>query len=70
MVTTINDAPKGYKSLGYEKARIVGLDQEKAKIKMLWVNSQMLPRSLLVPSRLGIGHQWLSLAHPTYYPSK
>ena len=32
MVSTINDAPKGYKSPGYDKARIVGLDHEKAKI--------------------------------------
>ena len=32
MVSAINDAPKGYKSPGYDKARIVGLDHEKAKI--------------------------------------
>jgi len=32
MVSTINDAPKGYKSPGYDKARTVGLDHEKAKI--------------------------------------
>ena len=32
MVSAINDAPKGYKSPGYEKSRTVGLDHEKAKI--------------------------------------
>ena len=32
MVSAINDAPKGYKSPGYDKARTVGLDHEKAKI--------------------------------------
>eukprot|EP00253_Pinus_taeda_P018560 PITA_18560 len=32
MVYAINDAPKGYKSPGYDKARTVGLDHEKAKI--------------------------------------
>eukprot|EP00253_Pinus_taeda_P002041 PITA_02041 len=32
MVSAINDAPKGYKSRGYEKAITVGLDHEKAKI--------------------------------------
>ena len=32
MVSAINDAPKGYKSPGYDKARTVGLDNEKAKI--------------------------------------
>ena len=34
MVGTINDAPKGYKSLGYDKARSLGLDHEKAKIAL------------------------------------
>ena len=32
MVSAINDAPKGYKSPGYDKARTVGLDHENAKI--------------------------------------
>eukprot|EP00253_Pinus_taeda_P025103 PITA_25103 len=32
MVYAINDAPKGYKSPGYDKAKTVGLDHEKAKI--------------------------------------
>lgn len=32
MVSAINDAPKGYKSPGYDKARTVGLDHEKVKI--------------------------------------
>ena len=32
MVSAINDAPKGYKSPGYDKARTMGLDPEKAKI--------------------------------------
>eukprot|EP00253_Pinus_taeda_P019326 PITA_19326 len=32
MVSAINDAPKGYKSPGYDKARTVGLYHEKAKI--------------------------------------
>ena len=32
MVSAINDAPEGYKSLGYDKAKTVGLDHEKAKI--------------------------------------
>ena len=32
MVQAISCAPKGYQSLGYEKARTVGLDREKAKI--------------------------------------
>ena len=32
MVSAINDAPKGYRRLGYDKARTVGLDHEKAKI--------------------------------------
>jgi len=32
MVSAINDAPKGYKSLGYENVRIVRLGHEKAKI--------------------------------------
>ena len=32
MVSAINDAPKGYKSPGYDKPRTVGLDHEKAKI--------------------------------------
>jgi len=32
MVSAINDAPTGYKSPGYDKARTVGLDHEKAKI--------------------------------------
>ena len=32
MVSAINDAPKGYKSPGYDKARTVGLDHEKEKI--------------------------------------
>eukprot|EP00253_Pinus_taeda_P002348 PITA_02348 len=32
MVSAINDAPKGYKSPRYDKARTVGLDHEKAKI--------------------------------------
>ena len=32
MVSAINYAPKGYKSPGYDKARTVGLDHEKAKI--------------------------------------
>eukprot|EP00253_Pinus_taeda_P021475 PITA_21475 len=32
MVSAINDAPKGYRSPGYDKARTVGLDNEKAKI--------------------------------------
>lgn len=32
MVSAINDAPKRYKSPRYDKARIVGLDHEKAKI--------------------------------------
>jgi hypothetical protein len=33
MVKAINKAPIGYKSLGYEKARTVLLDKEKAKVK-------------------------------------
>jgi hypothetical protein len=33
MVKTINKAPIGYKSPGYEKARTVLLDKEKAKVK-------------------------------------
>lgn len=32
MVSSINDALKGYKSPEYDKARTVGLDHEKAKI--------------------------------------
>ena len=32
-VNAINEAPKGYKSPNYEKARIVLLDREKAKIQ-------------------------------------
>lgn len=32
MVSAINDALKGYKIPGHDKARIVGLDREKAKI--------------------------------------
>jgi len=32
MVSAINDAPKGYKSLGYDKVRTIRLDHEKAKI--------------------------------------
>ena len=32
MVKAINDAPKGYRSLGYDKARTVGVDRERAKI--------------------------------------
>ena len=32
MVQAINGALKGYRSLGYDKARTVGLDREKAKI--------------------------------------
>eukprot|EP00253_Pinus_taeda_P006026 PITA_06026 len=32
MVSTINNAPKGYKSPKYDKARTVGLDHEKEKI--------------------------------------
>ena len=32
MVSAINDAPKGYKSHGYDKARTVEIDHEKAKI--------------------------------------
>jgi hypothetical protein len=45
MVQSINKAPKGYKGLGYEKARIVLLDREKTKIQRAliqftneWVN--------------------------------
>ena len=34
MVSAINDAPKGYKSPRYDKARTVGLDHEKAKISL------------------------------------
>eukprot|EP00253_Pinus_taeda_P025012 PITA_25012 len=34
IVSAINDAPKGYKSPGYDKARTVGLDHEKAKISL------------------------------------
>ena len=33
MVEAIRTAPTGYKSLGYDKARTVGLDKEKAKIQ-------------------------------------
>ena len=32
MVQAINGAPKGYMSLGYDRARTVGLDRERAKI--------------------------------------
>jgi hypothetical protein len=32
MVQAINGAPKGYKSPGYDKARTMGLDRERAKI--------------------------------------
>jgi hypothetical protein len=32
MVQAINGAPKGYKSLGYDKARTLVLDRERAKI--------------------------------------
>eukprot|EP00253_Pinus_taeda_P015575 PITA_15575 len=32
MVSTINDAPKGFKNPGYDKARTVGLEHEKAKM--------------------------------------
>jgi hypothetical protein len=32
MVQAINGAPKGYMSLGYDKARTMGLDRERAKI--------------------------------------
>ena len=32
MVQAINGAPKGYRSPGYDKARTVGLDKERAKI--------------------------------------
>ena len=32
MVQAINGAPKGYRSLGYDKARTVGLDWERVKI--------------------------------------
>ena len=32
MVSAINDAPKGYRSPRYDKARTVGLDHDKAKI--------------------------------------
>ena len=33
MVQAINGAPKGYRSPGYDKARTVGLDRERAKIQ-------------------------------------
>ena len=33
MVEAIRTAPAGYKSPGYDKARTVGLDKEKAKIQ-------------------------------------
>jgi hypothetical protein len=33
MVQAINGAPKGYRRLGYEKARTLGLDSERAKIQ-------------------------------------
>lgn len=33
MIEAIQTAPKGYKGLGYDKARTVGLDKEKAKIQ-------------------------------------
>ena len=33
MVEAIQSAPKGYKSLEYDKTRTMGLDQEKAKIQ-------------------------------------
>jgi hypothetical protein len=32
MAQAINGAPKGYKSPGYDKARTLGLDRERAKI--------------------------------------
>ena len=32
MAQAINGAPKGYRSLGYDKARTMGLDSERAKI--------------------------------------
>ena len=32
MVQAINGAPKGYRILGYDKARTMGLDRERAKI--------------------------------------
>jgi hypothetical protein len=33
MIQAIRSAPKGYRSFGYDKARIVGLDKEKDKIQ-------------------------------------
>ncbi len=33
MVASIRDAPAGYMSPGYDKARTVGLDKEKAKVQ-------------------------------------
>jgi hypothetical protein len=39
MVQAINDAPKGYRSLGYVKARTVGLDRERAKIQVVEFNA-------------------------------
>ena len=47
MVEAICTAPTGYKSLGDNKARIVGLDKEKAKIQnALGQFTQMLGMSM------------------------
>ena len=62
MAQAINGAPKGYRSLGYDKARTVGLDRERAKSIVLLENLQMIGRYMGYPL-YRMGGQMLKESH-------
>lgn len=55
MVVAINHAPKGYKSPRYDKARTVGLDLGKAKIKNALGKFKILGMNMGYPLYLMVG---------------